>query len=218
MVKEEAYRLHAAIFNSLRTLDALGANNELIMGVEGHYSRNLQSTQKKTSSHFIKEVLVNMTELVHVRWKCDCVNECVTVRELLDNIYNHDGVPDLILKKITFAIPYTYYSNYAMKNEKSYLTWTFFPYTFRKGLWERLKAIEFPGQKLYARFVLLRKEMSKSMDRETAKRWRDTLMMNKPNPKLDNQEIRNVWGDRRWALLLKETRGNFDLMNMSESR
>lgn len=217
-MKQEPYRLHAAIFNSLRTLDGLGANNELVLSVEGHYSRNLQSAQKKTGSPFIDSVMVNMTEMVQVRWHCDCVQNAVTVREILDNVYNIDGIPDVILQKITFAMPHTFYNSNNYRTEKSWLEWVFSPYTFRRGIWERLKATEFPGQKLYIRYTLLRKELSKTLDKETAKRWRDTLMMNRPNPSLDNDEIRGIWSNKQWALLLKETTGNFDLMNMSESR
>ena len=216
-MKETPYKLHAAIFNSLRTLDILGASDVHVMALDGQFSRNLQTTTRKTRSRFIREDLVRMNEMCVVRWRTDALRTAATVRQILEVVYEKDGIPDVMLKKITFAMPWTKYNSYSDKNEDIWIEWVFNPYTFRKGVWKRLKAVAFPGQRLYERYAALRKEMSKNLSEETAKRWRDTLMMNKPNPKLDNQEIRQIWGNKPWALILKETRGSFDLMNVTES-
>jgi hypothetical protein len=63
---------------------------------------------------------------------------------------------------------------------------------------------------------VIRRELTKDLDKETKKRWRDTLLLNRPHEELENQEIRAFWQTKHYALLLKESKGKFTLMDLGE--
>jgi len=147
--------------------------------------------------------------LAAIRWKGEAVSIGTIVEEL-----EEEGIPDVALTQIDFCIPWTEFINY--ENKIVQLPWIFDTYTFRKGMWERLKADKFPSQQLYRKYTNIRREILKDADNEIRKRWRDALLLNKPQKNLTNEEIRSMWQNKDYAMLLRETHDGYELMNLLE--
>lgn len=215
-MKQKPYRLHAAAFNSLRTIQALGGGSEIVVMLKGGFSRTIKTAQQKRKSEFIKTILNRVGEEVTVDWHAKGWINAKTVDEILMSVYKKDGIPDVLLRQITFAIAWIQYSDYTMKNETMHTEWAFNPFNFKPGVWKSLKASDYPGKRLYDKYVAVRNELRSTLDDETKKRWRDTLLMNKPHKAFSNQEVRQIWTHKPWVLVLKETRGKFELMDLGE--
>lgn len=218
--KQEPYKLHAAIFPSLAAITATDGESMLVTNIEGSYSKLLHTDFSQTKSKFIKQVANHLTKFFVISWKNEQSGDAVTAREILRDL-KLNGVQDVILQKITFAIPWTQFNNSTLQNESFYEPWTFKPQTFRKGIWKRLKALDnYPGKELYEKYCRIKEDLAESLDQSTRKRWRDAILMNDPkeHANLDNAEFRSFWTGKRCALILKESRGKFDLMDLGEWR
>jgi len=209
--KTEPLRLHVALFNSLRTIKEGGGGKERVTALRGSFSQSVYNRELPVKSRFVRELFSSLSEVASVRW----IGEATTIDEVLEDL-ERDGVPDLSIENIEFAVPWTEWNQNTLRNEMTWLSWRFFPYTFRRGIWERLKAEVFPSQATYQRFKEARKEIGENVNESTRKRWRDALLLNQPKRDLSNQEIRQIWSAKPYALLLKESRGDFSLMDLGE--
>jgi len=216
-MNSELYKLHVAIFPSLQAINLVGGGDLLIKAIEGSFSRNIKGYMLPHKSKFVKTLYDKFYERAIIAWKAsqDKNGLPVTVKEFLKDIAK-DGIPDVMIKEVTFVVPYTTYDRYTMQNQTFYKEWTFRPYTFRKTVWERLKAKDFPSKQLYLKILEIKRNLKKELNPDTYKRWRDVLLFNEPHPELDNNDIRSIWMGRPFALLLKETRGKFELMDLGE--
>ena len=225
MTSEET--LHVAIFPSLQVINVLDGGNMLVTDIEGSFSRNVYSKFVEPHSRFIATFLNKFYERAIISWRADKDKDGkpVTVKVILDDLAK-DGVTDVALKRITFVIPYMTYDNYTMENRLKYVPWTFRPFTFRPLVWERLKASTFPCKELYRKWISEKRAFikDKSKDevqikskiKEIIKRWRDVILFNEPHPELDDADIFSMWQGRKFAVILKESRGKFDLMDLGE--
>jgi len=216
--KQEPYSLHAAIFPSLAAISAVEGDKMLVTFIDARYSKTIGSNTQRVQSQFIKRNLNRMEYMVEIRWNVEETGHPVTVKEILKDL-KANGIPDAILKKITFAIPWTIYNNEKRQNENIHVSWSFRPQTFRKGIWKRLKALShYPGKELYEKYCQIKDELVEQIAQPTRKRWRDTILLNEPHPELDNAEFRSFWQGKRFALILKQSRGSFDLLDIGEWR
>ncbi len=215
--KQDELRLHIAIFPSVM---ALASSKEIekyqVTRIKGVYSKDLQKDSTTPQGKIFRMIYTAFKKIAIVDWKVEQTGKPLTFKEITAEIKSNN-IPDIMIEKITFAIPYTQFNNYTMENEKMAKAWTFKPYTFRKGLWNRLKATDFPAKKLYEEYQITKHELLEKLSDVTRKRWRDTILMNESHDELTNQEIRGIWQGVSFALILKESRGSFDLMDMGES-
>lgn len=194
----------------------LGGGNVKVIGIDGQFSRNINTQRLSFASRFLKDHINSLVEMYPIHWKANGDREAVTVSQILKEL-EKDGCPDVFLKTLTIIIPWTIFSEYTMKNKQINYVFTFHPHTFRPSMWSRLKS-RIPSFPLFVRLKELRKLLSSELDDETKKRWRDTLLINYPHESLSNQEIRQIFANQPWCILLKESRGRFTLMEISESR
>lgn len=194
-----------------------GGGKEILGHIKGGFSRNLWTRATTPKSRFLQPILNKLGESILIDWKMTGLKDAPTVDSFLKDI-SKDGIPDIFLSEITFEIPWTQYNTYTMHNEDTWIDWNFTPYNFKPGVWQALKAELFPAKALFNQFKTIRKELVKDLDEQTKKRWRDTLLLNKPHDELENQEIRVFWQNKAYALLLKEAKGTFSLMDLGEWR
>jgi len=213
----EPYKLHVAIFPSLQVINAAQGSDMLITRIEGSFSRNLYSRFIEPHSKFVVTFLNKLYERAIISWRADKDKDGkpVTVKDMLKDLAK-DGIIDVAINNITFTIPYVAHDNYTMKNQQFWKEWTFRPYTFRPKVWHRLKAEKFPCKELYHRWITTKREYKNTMKVDIFKRWKDVILFNEPHPELDNDDIRSFWLGRKFAIILKETRGKFDLMDLGE--
>lgn len=213
---QEPQRVHIAIFPSIMALSQAGAGDWLISRIKGQYSAVLHKDTVQMKGTVFKEIYTSFQKMAKVDWVNEQSGHPLALKEIAAEA-TMNKIPDVIITKITVLVPWVQYNNNTLKNESFMLPWTFSPYTFRKGTWKRLKALDFPAKRLYEEYLIQKRELLESMSDVTKKRWRDTLLMNEPQKQLTNQEIRAIWsGQNKCVLLLKESRGNFDLMNIGE--
>ena len=213
--KQEPLKIHIAIFPSIMALVHAGAGDWLVSRIKGQYSVVLHKDTAQMKGTVFKEIYTSFQKMAKVDWINETNGKPLTLREITEEAMVNK-IPDVMITKITILIPWVQYDNNTLKNESFLLPWTFSPYTFRKGTWKRLKALDFPAKKLYEEYLIQKRELLETMSDVTKKRWRDTLLMNEPQKKLTNQEIRSIWSGNKCALILKEARGSFDLMNIGE--
>jgi hypothetical protein len=214
----EPFTLHVALFPSLSAIVMSDGGDMLVTQIRGAYSKTLSKDQQVPKSKIIKNLLTNFNKFAIIDWKVEQTGKPIPLKEILRDL-KLSGIPDIIIEKITFAISWTQYNNYTMQNEEIMKPWSFKPYTFRKGIWKRLKALEnFPAKRLYEKYRSAKEALVEDLDEATRKRWRDTILLNEPHPELDNGEIRSMWMGKKFALILKESRGHFDLMDIGEWR
>ena len=210
-------RLHVAIFPSIITLNRTGAGKHKVTKIRAHFSKALHRDLQKLEGSIFKQILTEFRKIAIVDWNVETTGQALTLEQIADEI-KRNNIPDMVLDNITFTVPYLRYNGNTFKNETFHTEWTFKPYTFRKGVWNRLKAINFPAKKLYEEYVRIKRDLTENLSKVTRKRWRDTILMNQPHDELTNQEIRSIWQGEPFVLILKESRGRFDLMDMGEWR
>lgn len=213
-------RLHVAIFPSVRAIANMGGGKMLFNRIEGRYSKNLVSTSQKVSSRFIQGHWQKIYKQAIISWNVekDPTHRLATIQELLLDLEENEII-DMALKEITFVLPTIMYNNDTLQNENYYLQWTFRPYTFRPTVWRRLKASKnFPARNLYLQSLKKKRELQNESQRNVFKRWKDVLLVNdkEEHTNLENYEIRQLWMDKKFAMLLKETKGDFELMDLGD--
>jgi hypothetical protein len=217
---QEQLTLHVAIFPSVAALIHSGAEELKVTRIKARYSKTVHKDLSQLQGCIFKEVLTEFRKMVLVDWKVGKKvgqDKPLSLKEIFAQI-SLNSIPDIIIEKICFSVSYTQFNNYTLKNEDFCTEWSFEPYTFRKGFWDRLKAVNFPARKLYEEYIKQRNDLLKDLSETTRRRWRDTILTNAPHDELTNQEIRNLWGGVPYVIILKESRGNFELMDMGEWR
>lgn len=209
--RQEPNPIHIALFNSLRTIYDTGGKEEKVTKIHGIYSKTVAKDTKIPKSRFINTYMVRNDLAAVVHWTGE--GEAVSVKTIIEEL-EEESIPDIAISKIDFCVPWTESVNY--ENKIVQHPWSFDTYTFRKGMWKRLKADIFPAQILYHKYTNIRQEILKDADNEVRKRWRDALLLNKPQRDLTNQEIRGMWSNKPYALILRESRGQFELMDLGE--
>jgi len=216
--KQEPYRLHVAIFPSISAIAIGDGADMLISRIRGKYSKSLSTDAQMPQTKFARSIITKFEKFAEIDWKVEQIGKPVPLKEVLRDL-KLNGIPDAIIQEITFLIPWVEYNNYTMQNETIMKEWKFNPYTFRKGIWKRLKALDnFPAKKLYEKYRNIKEMLVEDLDEITRKRWRDTILLNEPHPELENNEIRTMWIGKKFALILKESRGTFELMDIGEWR
>jgi hypothetical protein len=213
-------RLHVAIFPSVRAIANAGGKDMQFNHIEGRFSRNLFGKRQMVTSRFIKVLFSKMYEQAIISWKVEEDGKLATIGELLQDLAKNNII-DMAIKEITFVIASTQYNNYSMKNESIQYQWTFHPFTFRPTVWKRLKASKnFPGRNLYLQSIEVKRNLKKETNQDVFKRWKDVILLNDKDEhsNLENYEIRNLWMDKKFALLIRETQGEFELMDIGEWR
>ena len=214
----EGLSLHVALFPSISAIVMTDGGEMSVTRIKATYSKTLSRDDQTPNSKIIKYLMTNFNKFATVDWRVDETGKPLQLKEILRDL-KLNGIPDMIIEEITFAIPWVEYNNYTMQNENMMKPWTFKPYTFRKGIWKRLKALDnFPAKRLYEKYCSAKEALVEDLDEATRKRWRDTILLNEPHPELDNSEIRGMWMSKKFALILKESRGHFDLMDIGEWR
>ena len=209
-------RIHIAIFPSVMALSRTKEiDNYLVTQIQGVYSKDLQQDSSTPQGKIFKSIYTAFRKIAKVDWKVEQSGKPLTFKEIVAELRSNN-IPDVIIEKITFAMPTIKYNNNTLQNEPFYQEWSFKPYTFRKGLWNRLKAIDFPAKKLYEEYQKTKTDQLSNLSEVTRKRWRDTILMNAVHDELTNQEIRGIWQGVSFALILKESRGTFELMNIAQ--
>lgn len=213
--KQEPFKVHVATFPSVMVLSKAGAENLLVTRISGQYSTVLHKETIPMKGTIFKYIYNSFQKMATVDWNNQKSGKALTIKQIVDEI-RQNSIPDIILDKLTVLMPWTRFNNNTLKNEVMLQPWTFSPYTFRKGTWARLKAIDFPAKQLYEEYLQTKRGLLENMSESIRKRWRDSLLMNAPHDDMTNQEIRSMWMGVDYALILKESRGNFDLMNIGE--
>ena len=218
--KIPASPLHVAIFPSLRTIQVMGGGEESVRHIKGSWSKSPEPHPIPPVSEFVERHIIGQRETYYINASHEGKPKW-TINYIIESIEQETGyitpLYDVNLSELTLCIPYTFYSEYTFKNEDTWLDWQFRPYNFKPGTFERLKAEQWPAKELYKAFSETRQEIGKTLDNRIRKRWRDTLLMNvTPHESLGAQDIRNIWSTKPWALILKERRGDFDLMDLGE--
>jgi len=196
----------------------LGGGHLKVSEIDGQFSRSIHIERLPTVSRFLRDHLNNLTEMYPVHWKAEGDRDVQTISQILQDLLEKDGCPDVFLTRLTILVPWIIFDNYAMENREILLPFIYEPHPFKPSTWRRLKSNRFPSFPLYVRFQELRKRLSKDLDDETRKRWRDIILMNKPQKELSNQEIEQIFRNQPWCILLKESKGKFTLMEVDESR
>lgn len=214
-MSSKPFRLHVATFKNLRVIQLLGGGNALIAKLKGSYSKALHAHTIQPRCRFIKAILDSTSKRFMVVW--DGNQGSITVDDFLKEI-EQDGLDDVIISEMTVAKPTQRFVESSLRSEDVHLPWSFFSLSERPGQWMRLKADIYPSQQLFYDIKAIKKEIQKNLDPETAKRWRDGILINDPHEheNYDNYEIRQMWQGVRWALILKETQGHFGLMDLGE--
>ena len=214
----EPFRLHVAIFPSVSAIASSDGQDMLVTRIRASYSKTLSKDKQAPQGKIVRYITTTFNKFAIADWKVEETGKPISLRQILKE-FKLNAIPDMIIEAITFVIPFVEYSNYSMKNENVMKEWKFVPYTFRKGIWKRLKALDnFPAKKLYEKYCNTKETLVEDLDDATKKRWRDTILLNEPHPELDNAEIRSMWIGKKFALILKESRGNFELMDIGEWR
>jgi len=209
-------RLHIAMLNSLRAIDMLGGGKLPVSQIKGQYSRALTSTRFSTNSQVLNDHFQTLSEMYSISWKAEGRFEWLTVEKILEGL-EKDGCPDGFLESITVERPWIKSNEYTLQNEEIHVPFMFHAHPFKPSVFHRLKS-EVPSYRLYSRMKELRAILSKDLDEETKKRWRDILLLNYPHESLSNQEIRQLWRNEPCCIVLKESKGKFTLMEVDESR
>jgi len=217
IAKQEPFRIHVAIFPSIAALAKFGVADYRVTAIRAHFSKSLAKDLTQLKGGIFRQFLTEWRKIAIVDWNIGQTKQSYTVQTVLDEIKKNE-IPDMVIDHIGLNRKWMRFDQYTLKNEEYEETWLFKPYTFRKGIWKRLKAINFPAKKLYEEYIKLRKEVTDACADSTKKRWRDTILMNDPHPNLTNEEIRRIWQNEGFVLILKEARGNFELMDMGEWR
>jgi hypothetical protein len=210
-------KLHVAICPSLRVIEAAGGGNMLIRDIQANFTRNIYARTLNPRSKYVCSLFDKLVEAAMISWSVerDKDGKPVTVSELLKDL-SKDGIPDITLNRITFLVQYKTYDHYTMQNVVRLQPWTFRPLTFRPLVWRRLKAENFPCKAIYKKWLELKRQYKVELGSDIYKRWKDTILFNEPNPLMDNDDIKSIWLGRKFALILKEHRGQFELMDLGE--
>jgi hypothetical protein len=214
--KTPPLRIHIAMLNSLRAIDILGGGKLLVSQIHGQYSRGLATNRSPINATVLRDHLQSLTELYSISWKAKGRVDWLTVQQILNDL-EKEGCPDVFLESITIERQWIKYSSYTMQNEEIHVPFMFHPHPFKPSVFHRLKS-KLPSYGLWSKMKELRADLSTTLDEQTKKRWRDILLINIPNPTLENQEIRQLWTNVSCCIILKESKGKFMLMEVEEFR
>ena len=204
------------MLNSLRAVEMLGGAKNKVLAITGQYSRAISSNRIESACCLVNDHLQTLTELYSINWKAQGDQESQTIEAIL-KLLEIEGCPDLFLKSITVLKPWTIYDTNLLQDRQTNIPFIFHPHPFKPSVFERLKG-RMPSFPLYSRMKEIRKNLSVDLDEETKKRWRDILLINYPHKSLTNEEIRNIWKADPSVILLKESKGKFDFMEIDESK
>lgn len=209
-------RTHVAMLNSLRAIDMMGGNDLKVTDIRGQFSRTTFTQKLPMTSQFAQSHIQRLNEIYFLGWKAKGDSYAKTIGEIVTEI-EKDNIPEIFLKSLTVIMPWSSYNDYTLEKTDGYIPFIFHPHPFKPNTWKRLKST-MPSLSLWSRMKELRKILSVDLDEETKKRWRDILLINYPRQTLTNQEIVNIWHTIPCAMLLKESKGNFSLMEVAESK
>lgn len=193
----------------------LGGGKEKVVQLKGNFSRQIEEENILCKAEYLRR-RTRLTEKYEVDWKAKGDREAKLVDVILSQL-ERDGCPDLFLSSFAVNKQWETFDNYKLKNITINVHWEFYPHPFKPSTFHRLKG-RMPSFQLYSRMKELRKILSTDLDKETRKRWRDILLINYPHEQFSNQEIRQIWKNCPWILLLKESRGKFVFMEVDESK
>jgi hypothetical protein len=126
------FRTHVAILPSLRAIAVAGGSDIKITNIEGHFSLCTLTQKLQPNGQFLSHLLSSVNLLAQVRWQVAKTGHPLTAPEILADLAK-DNIPDIILRKITFAIPYVRYDNCLLKNETFWMEWVFHPKLLLNG-------------------------------------------------------------------------------------
>lgn len=216
MSSKQPLRLHVAMLNSVRAIQMLGGGKLLVSEFKGRFSKAVRAFNEPAKSQFIRSILTTLDRAVHFNWSAKAVKDAVTVNKILEDIAK-DECPDIFLESIRIERGYIQHSSYTMEDETLWVPFDFHSHPFKPSTFKRLKG-EMPSYRLYKKMQQIRRELKSELDKETQKRWRDILLLNKPHESLSNQDVINLWQNHQCVLLLKETRRGYEFMNLNELR
>ena len=205
-------RYHIALLNSLRAIYMMGGAKLKVTAIAGQFSKTVFSDKLPFKSKFANYYIQRLDKMYTVQWKAQGDGYAKEVEEIIQQT-EMDLIPDIFLKSLTIIKPYSRFDTTEMETKPDFAQFVFYPHPFKKGVFKRLKG-RMPSQSLYKKMKEMRKRSD--LDKETKKRWRDILLLNRPPQNLSNQEIINIWHNELAALILKESKGNFELMEIAE--
>lgn len=204
------------MLNSLRAIEMLGGKDNKVAQIEGQFSRNLSTQRSIVHSQFLHDHVQSFNEMYSVSWKAKGDKENKSISDILKSL-EKEGCPDVFLKSITLNKPWVLYDQTLLENRQVFVPFIFHAHPFKPSVFARLKG-RMPSFPLYSRMREIRKILSTELDDETKKRWRDILLINYPHESLTNQDVCQIWQHDSCCILLKESRGKFDLMEIDEGK
>lgn len=210
--KQTPKRYHVALLSSLRAIYMMGGEHFKVNAITGRFSKTVFADKLPFRSEFANYYMQRLDRQYLVRWKAQGDGYARTVKNIIEQT-ELDGIPDVFISELTLIKPYSRFDVATQETVDYNVPFIFTPHPFKKGLFKRLKG-RMPSYELYKKMVEMRNEAD--LDEETRKRWRGILLLNTPVEMLSNQEIVSLWFNESAALLLKETKGKFELMEVSE--
>lgn len=210
--KQTPKRYHIALLNSLRAIYTMGGAKLKVTAIHGQFSKTVFSEPLPFKSEFANYHIQRLNKMYTVQWKAKGDGYAKEIEEIIRQT-EMDAISDIFLKSLTIIKPYSSFDTNEMKTKPDFAQFVFYPHPFKKGVFKRLKG-RMPSQSLYKKMMEMRK--LSDLDKETKKRWRDVLLLNRPHKNLSNQEIINIWHNEPSVLILKESKGNFELMEIAE--
>jgi len=203
------------MLKSLRAIEMMGGGNLKLTRLEGQFSRNLDIQHREVTSPFLRDHMVKLSEYFPLRLKAEADKDAKTVSQILKSV-EEDGCPDVFITSAVALRPYSVYDQAKFKNRKINIPFIFHTHPFSPSVWKRLKSKTFPSFGTYLRLKEIIKNLSEDLDEDTKKRFRGNLLLNYPHQELSNQDIRAMWQNEPYAILFKERKGKFDLMEIEE--
>lgn len=215
----EGYRLHVALYPSLKALDIAGMGELKVKMLRGNFSKNVGVVEVKPHSRFVLSTFIKQVKTALIYWSASKDKDARSLPTIHDIVLDleKEGIPDCLLNELSIIRETVEFNNYTLQNEVKPREWRFSTMTFRPLMWSRLKATDFPGKKIYEKWLATKRKLKDKLGREVFKRWKDAILMNDPqlNRDLENYEIRALWIGYP-VLILKESRGTFSLMDIGE--
>ena len=203
---------HIALLNSIDAINLMGGENLKVTRIDGQFSKTVFSEPLPYRSEFADYYMQRLDKMYILSWKAKGDAYAKSIGEIVEQT-RLDGIPDVFLKRLTIIQPYNEFDELTHETVNCFSQFDFHPHPFKRGVFKRLKS-RMPSQKIYEKMVEMRNR--EDLDEATKKRWRGVLLLNTPPKNLSNQELYNIWHNEPAALILKESRGRFELMEIAE--
>lgn len=205
-------KVHSATFTESLILDKLGMGDEIVTHIKGLHTEAGKSEKVPHLSRFIKTVTGRPVITAMIEYNRNPHEKQVKLQELFDSV--HKEIPSFAIQELTIVRKDKEFNEYYLKELETTKEFKYKTWGFKRGTFRRHGAVITPGELVYKKFSRLKNELKDKIPKEVFRRVKDCILLN--NNKYNRTEIKRLFLDQPYMLVLEEKDGIFHLCDLGE--